>query len=300
MKPRPLPLRSFVALVVALAAGCGKTESVPPASGAHGGASSGAETTGGSGLTAGEPSSEATYAGVVLAMASERDARPDYVAQAVFVSGPRPTIGGCPGCCCGSTQRGLPLPEKPPDAGEITVLPGAGATALATLVPEVFEDGSGILHGMLDLGWSWAGPLSDYALATSQPWNAGETLQLRARGNEVQPFSGFLRTGAALDGVTPAIGPAPLVVDRSQPFEISWTPAGDGDAILLLGIPNADGICYCDAPDAAGQLVLETQRLRLVSGPISLARLTTTNVANGNASIDLVGAVVRTGTIEVR
>lgn len=74
----------------------------------------------------------------------------------------------------------------------------------------------------------------------------------------------------------------------------------DSDAILLLGIPNADGICYCDAPDAAGKLVVDTERLGLVSGPISLARLTDSHLVNGNASIDLVGAVVRTGTIEVR
>lgn len=302
---KPRPLRTLLPLLVALAAGCGKTESVHPASGAHGGdeggaAGSGDESTGGSGLTAGEPSTEARYAGVVLAMVTDHDATLSYVARAVFTSEARPTIGGCPRCCCMSTQRGLPFPEKPPDAGEITVLPTAATNPLATLVPDVFEDGSGSFHGMLDLGWSWAGPLSDYPAVPSQPWSADEMLEVVALGNEVEPFSGLVRTGPALEGVTPAIGRTPIVVDGSQPLPISWTPAGNGDATLLLGVPNADGICYCDAPDAAGQLVLETERLGLVSGPISLARLTVSNVANGNASIDLVGAVVRTGTIEVR
>ena len=91
-----------------------------------------------------------------------------------------------------------------------------------------------------------------------------------------------------------------LGMPHTQPFTISWTPAGDGDRVVLLGIPNASGICYCDAPDSAGTLVVDSELLSPVSGEISLARLTTTNLASSNASIDLVGAVVQRGPLEVQ
>jgi hypothetical protein len=179
-------------------------------------------------------------------------------------------------------------------------VPADGSTALVTLVPEVFEDGHGTFHGTIDLGWSWFAPLSDYAPVTSQPWNAGDTLKVLAQGNEVEAFSGVLRAGPALRGVTPPIGSSPVVIDHTRPFEISWTPEGDADATVLLGIPNADGLCYCDAPDSAGALVVDSKLLSTVSGEISLARLTVSNVVSGNASVDLVGGIVQRGSVEVR
>jgi hypothetical protein len=311
VRRRLLPLRPCIPFVVALiggVVGCGETKSNPDAAGAPSGGGSRALAGGsGTGLAGGSGgnseggvSSEATYAGAVLAMVTEREGALTYVARAVFAAGPRPTIGGCPHCCCTSTDRGLPLPNKPPDAREITLLPAAGSSALATLLPEVFADGSGTFHGMTDLGWSWFAPLSDYAPVPSQAWNAGDTLNVLAEGNEVEAFSGMLRAGPALRGVTPAIGSAPIVVDHTQPFEISWTPEGNDDATVLLGIPNADGLCFCDAPNSAGALVVDSELLSPVSGEISLARLTTSNVAGGNASVDLVGAAVQRGAVEVQ
>jgi hypothetical protein len=158
----------------------------------------------------------------------------------------------------------------------------------------------GVLHGMLDLGWSWVAPLSDYAPVTSQPWTAGRTLEVRAQGNEVEPFSGMLRVGPVLGGVTPPIGSSPVVVDHHQPFEVSWIPEGDGDATVLLGIPSGTDRCYCDAPDAAGALVVDADLLSPTSGEISLARLTVSTVATSNASVDLVSAIVQRGPVEVR
>lgn len=281
----PAPFSAFVVALLAGVLGCGETRSNPGAAGAS---------------SEGGAVSEAAYAGAVLAMLTEREGAATHVARAVFAAGPRPTIGGCPQCCCRSTRRGLPLPIKPPDASEISLLPAAGSSALATLVPEVFEDGRGSFHGMTDLGWAWVPPLSDYAAATSQPWNAGDVLKVVAQGNEVEAFSGVLRTGPALRGVTPPIGSSPVVVDHTQPFEISWTPEGDGDATVLLGIPNAEGVCFCDAPDSAGALVVDSTLLSAISGEISLARLTVSNVVGSNASVDLVGAFVQTGAVEVQ
>lgn len=316
MTRRRLPRLPSIPFAVALFAGvvgCGETKSNPGAAGAQsGGAGSGTAQGGsGSGGGAGQAGgmaggaeggavAEATYAGAVLALLTEREGAVTHLARAIFTTVPRPTIGGCPQCCCRSTDRGLPRPSKPPDASDITLLPADGSTALATLVPEVFEDGHGIFHGTIDLGWSWFAPLSDYAPVTSQPWNAGDTLKVLAQGNEVEAFSGVLRAGPALRGVTPPIGSSPVVIDHTRPFEISWTPEGDADATVLLGIPNADGLCYCDAPDSAGALVVDSKLLSTVSGEISLARLTVSNVVSGNASVDLVGGIVQRGSVEVQ
>jgi len=306
----PLPCIPFAVALFTGVVGCGETRSNPGAAGAQsGGAGSGTAqggSGGGAGLAGGTAGnaeggavSETTYTGAVLALLTEREGAVTHVARAIFTAGTRPTIGGCPQCCCSSTRRGLPTPIKPPDAREISLLPVDGSSALATLVPEVFEDGHGSFHGTTDLGWPWFAPLSDYAPVTSQPWSAGDTLKVQAQGNEVAAFSGLLRAGPALRGVTPPIGSSPVVIDHTQPFEISWTPEGDPDATVLLGIPNVDGICYCDAPDSAGTLVVDS-KLSILSGEISLARLTVSKVTGGNASVALVGSIVQRGLVEVQ
>jgi hypothetical protein len=243
-------------------------------------------------------SAEATYAGVVLAMVSGDNASPTYLTRADFTDRAHPVIGGCPRCCCGQAEHGLPIPEKPPDAGTITL---AGSTSLATLVPKAFDDGRVNLYGMgTDLGWSWFAPLSNYPPVTSQPWAFGDTLQVLAAGNEVEPFSGMLHTGLALAGVSPPIGSSPVVIDHAQPFEISWTPEGDPDATMLLGLPTGNSLCYCDAPDSAGKLVVDASLLSPVSSELTLTRLSIATVTSGNASMDLVGAVVQKGPVEIR
>jgi hypothetical protein len=98
----------------------------------------------------------------------------------------------------------------------------------------------------------------------------------------------------------PPIGQTTLMVDHSQPLRISWTPEAGGDATVLLGFPNADGVCFCDAPDSAGVLAVDASLLSAVSGEISLARLTISSTSSGNAAIDLVGAVVNRGQIQVQ
>ncbi len=244
-----------------------------------------------------DTSPEAMYSEVVLAMITHDEVTTSYVSRAVLTTGPRPPIGGCPNCCCGVEERGLPLPGKPPDAGRITIAAATGATNLATL------DDSGDLYGMSDLGWSWFVPLSDYAPVDSQPWSPGDALRVLATGNEVESFSGALQMGPSLDGVTPPIGPSPVIVDHSQAFEVSWTPEGKGDATVLLSLPYDGGICYCDAPDSAGRLVVGANLLSPISAgqnvEIKLARLTISTVTSDNATIDLVGAVIQAGPLAV-
>lgn len=294
-------------VVVALLGGaveCGRSglRSRGDAAGA-GGTSSDALTSPDLGTDPADSSYQAVYAGVVVGILTRDDATTSYVARALFTTGPRPVIGGCPHCCCGTTDRGLPYPIKPPDAGKIILAAAAGATTLATLVPAAFEGGSGTFYGMTDLGWSWFPPLGDYAKVDSQPWSAGDVLQVLATGNEVESFSEALPTGPPLAGVVPPIGLSPVVVDHGQAFTVSWIPQGKGDATVLLSLPYAGGICFCDAPDSAGQLVVDANLLRPISadenGKIKLARLTISTVVRSNATIDLVGADIQEGPFVV-
>ncbi|HJX52801.1 MAG TPA: hypothetical protein VJ801_08555 [Polyangia bacterium] len=301
---RPLTRWSVVALLAG-AVGCGKglRADVDAAVGGDDGPIDAATSADLDTGTA-DSSSEAMYSGVVLAMITHDEVTTSCVSRAVFTTGPRPAIGGCPRCCCGVEERGLPYPVKPPDAGRITIAAAAGATTLATLVPWAFVDGYGKFYGMSDLGWSWFSPLSDYGPVDSQPWSPGDALRVVAAGNEVESFSGALQTGAPLAGIMPPIGPSPVVLDRSQDFEVSWTPEGKGDATVLLSLPRSGSICYCDAPDSAGRLVVDANLLSPLSveqnGKIKLARLTISTVASGNATIDLVGAVIQEGPLVVQ
>ena len=72
---------------------------------------------------------------------------------------------------------------------------------------------------------------------------------------------------------------------------------------MLLSLPYGIGICYCDAPDSAGKLVVDANLLSPVSaeknGKIKLARLTISTVTSGNATIDLVGAVIQAGPLAI-
>jgi hypothetical protein len=125
-----------------------------------------------------------------------------------------------------------------------------------------------------------------------------------ATGNEVGAFSGVLQVSTALTGVTPAIGSTPVIVHHDQPFEVSWAPEGKGDATVLLSLGYPGGICFCDAPDSAGKVVVDGNLLSPTTaeqkGRIRLARLTTATVSSTNATIDLVGAVVQAGPLQVQ
>ncbi len=249
-----------------------------------------------------DASFRAQYAGLVLATRAHDATGTSHAVRALFTDKQRPVIGGCPECCCGSTQRGTPVPKKPPDAGRITL--AADTTTLATLDPAVFKGASGTHYGMSEeLGWPWFSLLGDYAPVKCGPWDAGDILQVMAAGNEVEAFSASLPTGPPLTGVVPSLGSSPLLVDRSKSFTISWRPQDQGEAIVLLRMSFVGGLCICDAPDAAGRLVMEANLLNPTSndksGTIKLSRLTVSTVASSNAIIDLVGAEVIGGPITI-
>ncbi|MGC4089479.1 MAG: hypothetical protein QM756_16630 [Polyangiaceae bacterium] len=211
------PLISVVVALSAAAMGCGQAAHDPVDASAQGG---GGGAAGGSG-------SDAPYTGVVLAEITKGATEPRYTARAVFSRGPHVAIGGCPRCCCGRSDRGLPLPDKPPDAGEITLAVASDSTPLGTLVPDPFENGVGTLYGMTDLGWSWFAPLSNYAAVASPAWNSSALIKIQARGNEIGGFNSTFRAGPEFLGVNPPIGATTLVIDHRQPFEVSWNARWD-------------------------------------------------------------------------
>jgi hypothetical protein len=258
---------------------------------------------------------DAVYYGVVQAKVAMNATTTDYSAYADFVTGQPFGLSGCMenwpssgDCCC---LRGIPtpLPIQPPDAADMT-LTGPGGGVLATLVGgSTSTDGSLTLQGTDDLGVWWYVSPGGYPRADSQPWSPGDVLQVRAAGGAVAPFAGALRTGALLDGITPALGGAPLVIVRGQVFSVAWTPDTGRDATVLLIMrqiaTTSVTTCFCEAPDSAGSLAVGTDLLGFyetdqLSGDIQLERLVVTSVRGPNANVDLIGAAAVAGQVTFR
>jgi hypothetical protein len=275
--------------------------------------------TDGGGVTpeAGAPDApgDAVYYGVVLAKVTEDAITNSYAAYADFVTGQPFGVGGCMDswpqsgdCCC---LRGIatPYPIQPPDAADMTFT-GAGGGVLATLPgAPPSTNGSLTLQGTSDLGPLWYVSPGGYRWTDSLPWNAGDVLQVQAAGRDVAPFAGELRTGALLDGIRPALGGAPVVIDRGQDFSVAWTPDADRDATVLLTMrqiaTNSVTACFCEAPDSAGSLTVATDLLGFyqtdqLSGDIQLERLVVTSVRGPNANVDLIGAAAVAGQMIFR
>jgi hypothetical protein len=182
--------------------------------------------------------------------------------------------------------------------------------ALAPAVP-IVEGGTTMttLQGTWDLGAQWWAYPGVYPDADSGAWNPGDALRVSASGGEVAPFSGTLQTGALLSGVTPAIGTTPLVIDRTQDLQVSWTPEGRAGENVLLAVQQftASGglTCYCEAADPAGRVTVSATLLgqfdtQQPSGRIRVERLITSTAPCANATIDLVGEVSQTGDVSFR
>jgi hypothetical protein len=263
---------------------------------------SGGEGTGsgGAGASSGGGGSDVIYTGVVAATLLQGGPTDTYDAFADFQSGPSLGVGVCPsgeiGCCC-LLGIATPLPEQPPDAATLTLASGEGAGTLATLTPS-----ASALQGTWDLGDAWATRPGDYPVVTSKPWSPGESLRVSATGGAVHAFSGTLETGALLSGVTPPIGPAPIDVDRTVPFEVSWAPEGKSNASVLLMLQQfrTEGVatCYCFVPDAASQMAMPASLLGnfttdQLSANVRLERLVTTTASSDDATVELVGQVAQ-------
>lgn len=111
-------------------------------------------------------------------------------------------------------------------------------------------------------------------------------------------FGAALLTGAPLAGVTPSFD-GPVVIDRSQGFQVSWTPDQTPNELVMLTIrqiaPGAETACFCVAADAAGDLFLGADvffqyAADQLSCSIDLERFTLQTAQDGNATIELVGA----------
>jgi hypothetical protein len=120
-------------------------------------------------------------------------------------------------------------------------------------------------------------------------------------------FSGTLETGAALTGVTPAIGPdASVVIDRSQDFTLAWTAEGRaGECVsLTLEQVSSNGVitCNCWVPDSLGGLTVSTSTLggfgtKQLAASVRLERLRVSTTSSGNATIALVSEVAQSADV---
>ncbi|HEY6477285.1 MAG TPA: hypothetical protein VI456_11940 [Polyangia bacterium] len=247
----------------------------------------------------------AFYSGVVLAKATQGADGGTYMAFADFVEGQIPTLESLPaGSCSCTVDVGAGLVRRPPDVGTITVapidLPAASAPApLATLTPFGpsldFPGG----QGTADLGPDWFVTPGGYPYADSLAWSPGSSLAVSAPGHDAPGFSAAILTGAPLAGVTPSFDGPPLAIDRSQPFQVTWTPDQTPNELVMLTIrqiaASAETSCFCVAADTAGDLILGADVVsqyatNQVSCLIELERFTLTTVTNESATIELVGA----------
>jgi hypothetical protein len=277
---------------------------------AGGGGAAGNGGAAGSGGAGGSRSpSDLVYGGIVVATITQRDgATPTYQVYADFAR--RSLLGRAHGSCVCQQGLALPDPTSPPDAGALT-LRTAGGTAIASLAPSVATESGGMTsssyYGDWNLGDSpWLNVPGSYPSTKSRAWNPGEDILVDAAGATVHAFSGTLRTGGLLSGVVPSIGGAPLLVDRSQRLEVTWTPdrASGEDVLLVLEQLTDDGVlsCTCEAPDSTGTLSVDPTMLSRfatteLSGTVRLARTLHSSATTDNASIDLVGEVIVDGSL---
>ena len=277
-----------------------------------------------------------SYHGVVLATftqaapATAPDAGPapdPYTAFAVFRKGPAFSIEACWNetssagpCCCTPGILWLPLTlGPPPDVATVVLTTQIGGRPLATLTHSIPIIGDGsvsfTLQGTWDLGFWSLGPVSTYPVVDSGPWSAGEVLQVVAGGDEVHRFSGALRTGPLLTGVTPLIGQVPLVLNRARDFVVTWKPeagalpdaAAGPNVLLMIRQIRSDGglTCYCSVPDGIGQVAVSTTLLGQfgtdqLEATVRLERLTISNASADNATISLIGEVARSSDVTFR
>ena len=244
----------------------------------------------------------AFYSGVVLAKATQGADGGTYMAFADFIADRVPPLESQPpGSCSCTLDASTPPVTRPPDVGTITVAPIDLLTVpppLVTLMPFGPSLDYPGFQGTADLGLDWYRRPGGYPYADSLPWSPGSPLVVSAPGHDVPGFSATLLTGAPLAGVTPSFD-GPMVIDRSQGFQVRWTPDQTPNELVMLTIrqiaPAAETACFCVAADAAGDLVLGEDvfypyATNQLSCSIELERFTLSTVQNGSATIELVGA----------
>jgi hypothetical protein len=222
-----------------------------------------------------------------------------YAAVAVF--GPAADYTA-PGATCSGTKAGdccFVAPPAPSDAGTDA---GAPAPVLAGIITWNASGDAGTLATMTPSNGS-------YAAVTNPPtsgltWNAGDALGVAATGDTVHPFSGTLKTGALLAGVTPSLGGF-HVINRGQNYQLSWTKdasAGQNVTLVLSATKGttAEGTITCVVPDSQAQVTVESTLLGHFSAgdnaALTLSRTLHSSASADNASIHLVGSSMQSGT----
>ena len=242
------------------------------------------------------------YSGVVLAKATQGADGGTYMAFADFIADRIPPLESQPpGSCSCTLDASAPLFTRPPDVGTITVAPIDLLTVpppLATLMPFGPSLDYPGFQGTADLGLDWYRRPGGYPYADSLAWSPGSSLVVSAPGHDVPGFSATLLTGAPLAGVTPSFD-GPVAIDRSQGFQVSWTPDQTPNELVMLTIrqiaPGSETACFCVAADAAGDLLLGADvffeyATNQLSCSIELERFTLSTVQDGSVTIELVGA----------
>jgi hypothetical protein len=267
-----------------------------------------------SGATPMDGGADATvfYSGVVLAKATQGADGGTYMAFADFVADRIPPLEAQPpGSCSCTFDVSAPLYRRPPDVGTITVAPidlPAVPPPLVTLTPFGPSLDYPGAQGTADLGLEWYLKPGGYPYADSLAWSPGSSLVVSAPGHNVPGFSATLLTGAPLAGVTPSFD-GPVAIDRSQGFQVSWTPDQTPNELVMLTIrqiaPGAEPACFCVAADAAGDLLLGADILlqfatNQISGSIELERFTLATVQDGSTTIELVGATALQTTATIQ
>jgi hypothetical protein len=258
------------------------------------------------------------FNGVVVATRTQGAAStPTYEVLADFASGPNVDLSlTAATCSCAQVEVVVGLPPFTPgpgSAGTVTLSSAGGGSPLATLTPG--SGGSGIEASIRGSDGSWGLsfdveswdlgglPAGNYGDVHSLPWNPGDDLSIVATGDAVHAFSGALQVPALLSGVTPVLGQAALVINRTQDFNITWTPEGrENESVLLILQQSTQPatICYCIAPDATAALTVDASLLSQFStqdGRMSLERLITSTASSDNATVTLVGEVAETAGV---
>jgi hypothetical protein len=120
---------------------------------------------------------------------------------------------------------------------------------------------NGAALGQLSFGPGGYDPLQDPPTATLA-WTAGDTLQVAATGDVVDPFTGSV-VAAGLPEILSLPEPHGSVLSMSvaeassKPTFYTWAPAGpSGAKVLLVLVDEGTGTLKCLADDAAGVLTL--------------------------------------------
>jgi hypothetical protein len=158
-----------------------------------------------------------------------------------------------------------PLPGSFPSAGDITI--ERGGKVVATLDPSIM----GTQYGF----FRQDAPVS---------FGPGDALAVAGLGEgPVAPFTGTLEVPASVTGVHPALSGSPFTIDRSEPFQLSWTPQGEVGEVMELSL-NGPGLFVtdCNVPDVAGSVVVDASLLSAL--PTGAAEVTVTRVMPGTAT----------------